>query len=242
MMEWERERSIQIQKHLLSVVRKNLIFWACKHMKWKYYLGGWICEPYSAWYYPKWWKEAAANKNFRGRKHYFLIHGESFVSKISHSHQKVKQLSWSMAQRLITYVWHVSWHTGKLHGRWPSFLFSGRGGEEKETEEILLWAHFQSWCPTHRTFSTNMDTRSGTQTSVSICILVPVSIVKSMIFWSKGNLWETTYFWISSFIVTTPPSSTCSWYHFYVMSGVYILWRQVYNIMLKPGASKSLSA
>lgn len=162
MMEWERARSIQIQKHLLSVVCKNLVFWACKHMKWKYYLGGWICEPYSAWYYPKWWKEAAVNTNFRGRKHYFLIYWESFMSKSSHSHQEVKERSWSMVWRPITHVLTctpVYWHTAKLHG--IPFL-SGSRREKKEMEEILLEAHFQSWCPTHRTFSMNIETWSGT--------------------------------------------------------------------------------
>lgn len=162
MMECERVRSIQIQKHLLSVVCKNLIFWACKHMKWKYYLGGWICEPYSVWYYPKWWKEAAVNKNFRGRKHYFWIHCESSTS--SHSHQELKQPSWSTAWKRITHVLtHTTCNGTQLTYMAAGFHFflSGRGGEKKEMEMILFRAHFQPWCSTHRTFSVNMQTRSG---------------------------------------------------------------------------------
>lgn len=115
-MEWKRARSIQIQKHLLSVVCKNLILWACKHMKWKYYLGGWICEPYAAWYYPKWWKASAVNKNFRRKNHYFSIHCDLLCLRVPIPTKRET----SLHEAWLEDCSHVFWHMHLCNGTWTT--------------------------------------------------------------------------------------------------------------------------
>lgn len=129
----------------------------------------------------------------------------------------------------------------ELHGGWFASFLSGSGGEEKEMEEMLLQAQFWLLCLTHRTFSMDMDV--GRHLDLPEYSYLGASF-NGQIYdvLSKRWLLGSFLFLDVVFYNNHSSSTTCSWYHFCLISGAYMWWRQIHNVMLKQGASKRISA